>query len=201
MKRLCTLVILIFFASKSVFAYRIFYAEQWYELYHSHLAYTVEDEFENIYYLEEALKSPFSNPLYAMTKIEDKTQWEAYRYLFKMHVNLTIIRTYIRMADRYDKKKAYFYNQPWKEENLRSLEFAEKYYNLALKYWDEVLVWTEKLNDAKFNYLVLESIMNWQDEKASINNKSLDFKVLINSHLTRLNQVRADFEAMDENTY
>ena len=72
-------------------AWRILYAEQYYRLYHLHFYQSPDDSMENIYYLENALKADFCNPLYALARIEHKTEAERYRNLFRMHVNLKLI--------------------------------------------------------------------------------------------------------------
>ena len=112
-------------------AWKIQYAEQFYRLYHQHFYRYPEEGTENIWYLSMALKSPFANPLNALAKIEDKTEWEKYRNLFVMHVYLRIIDEYLSMAAKYDKFNAYFYNYPWKSANLDSLRSAEAYYETA----------------------------------------------------------------------
>ncbi len=62
-------------------AWRILYAEEYYQLYHEHLHHYPDDTMEDISYLETALKADFANPLYALTPIKDKTEWERYRAL------------------------------------------------------------------------------------------------------------------------
>jgi hypothetical protein len=201
MNKLIFLFIFSAFSLSSLHAYKIIYAEQWYKLYHQHLYRYPEDEWQNLVFLEEALKAPFANPLYALAKIENELQWERYRYLFKLHSNLQIVRTYIQLAVKYDKKNAYFFNAPWREQNLQSLDIAQKYYERALYFWQEALVWAEQAGDARFRWIDLPEINFWQDELRAINDKSLDFSLIINKHLEKLEATRAAFEAMDENTY
>jgi len=153
---------------------------------------------ENIYYLEQALKADFCNPLYALAKIENKQEWERYRYLFKMHVYLRLIRLYLTLGSGYDKRVAYFYNAPWKKQNLESLEIAEQVYRTALGYWDEARSWSQKI---KPSLIHLEEVENWEDEHYRIRTGELDYADIISSHLRRLERVRRRFENMDENTY
>ena len=72
-------------------AYYVTYKEQYYRLYHLHYIQYPDDTMENIYWLEKALKADFCNPLYALALIENETQYEKYRYLFNMHLNLKMI--------------------------------------------------------------------------------------------------------------
>ena len=69
-------------------SYAISYKEQYYKLYHIHYQQYPDDVMENIYWLERAVAADFANPQYALSRIKDKTDWEKYRYLFMMHVNL-----------------------------------------------------------------------------------------------------------------
>lgn len=182
----------------AVFSYDILYAEQFYRLYHDHFHRYPEDTLENIFYLEKALKSDFCNPLNALAVIETKKEWERYRYLFSMHVNTKLVELYLTLASKYDKLEAYFYNYPWKEENLKSLEKAERIYSMARYYWSEALRWAKKVPPS---YINLEEIQHWEDENYRIKTKDLDYGAIINSHLARLSKVRQEFLDMDESTY
>jgi len=179
-------------------ANRILYAEQYYNLYHLHFYQYPDDTMESIYYLELALKANFCNPLYALARIKDTKQWEHYRYLFKIHLNLKLVQLYLTLGSKWDKQIAFFYNYPWKRENLESLETAETIYKQAFYYWDEARNWARKLQRLKYH---LEQIQNWEDEFYRMTTGELDYKQIINEQLTRLQKVRRDFEAMDKNTY
>ncbi len=181
------------------YGWRILYAEQYYKLYHLHFYQYPDDSMENIFYLEQALKADFCNPLYALARIKNKVEWRRYRYLFKMHVNLKLIEQYLILGSKYDKMVAYFYNAPWKEDNLNSLKTAEKVYRVALGYWKEVLKWSNKA--WKMRYIHLPEIQYWEDENLRIQTGRLNYREIINSHLARLDRVRKDFEKMDKNTY
>ncbi len=198
MKPLLLVVFLFFAALIPVSGYDILYAEQFYRLYHDHFHRYPEDTLENIFYLEKALHSDFCNPLNALADIENKKEWERYRNLFYMHVNLKLVELYLTLGNKYDKKEAYFYNYPWKEENLKSLEKAERIYTMARYYWEEALMWAQK---CPLSYLSLEEIQYWEDENFRIKNRDLDYGSIIDSHLERLQNVREAFLSMDENTY
>ena len=99
-------------------AYRVLYAEQYYKLYHLHFYQYPDDTMENIFYLERALQADFANPLYALARVDTRDQWAQYRTLFKMHVNLKLVELYLALGVKYDKQVAYFYNAPWREQNL-----------------------------------------------------------------------------------
>ena len=192
------LLLLAVVPSRKAEAYRILYAEQYYRLYHLHFYQYPDDSMENIFYLEQALKSDFANPLYALARIENRQQWAQYRLLFKMHINLKLVELYLTLGSKYDKMAAYFYNAPWKEQNLDSLDKAEQAYRVALGYWKEALGWAARTQHLGFN---LEGIQKWEDEWKRILTGDLDYQEIITGHLSRVERVRRTFQGMDENTY
>jgi hypothetical protein len=182
-------------------AYPVQYKEQFFRLYHLHYIQYPDDTMENIYWLERALRADFANPLYAMARIEDETQWEKYRYLFMMHVNLKLIEQYLFLGNKWNKRNAYFYNAPWKEQNLKSLETAETCFRTALYYWKDAAEWGEKALDRRFRFINLTQVQLWEDEAGRIESKALDYEKIIRRELDLLQNVRERFQAMDENTY
>lgn len=180
-------------------AYKILYAEQFYRLYHKHFYEDPTRAMENIFWLERSLRADFANPLNAMAKINTPKEWERYRYLFYTHVSLILIDQYLILGKNYDKFQAYFYNSPWKTENLKSLDKAERVYEFAKVYWEEAKQWSKKATALSF--INLPEVQYWADRSWRIENGELDYGFIIDRHLTRLRGVRRDFEAMNENTY
>jgi hypothetical protein len=200
-KRICAYIICILLAlvPGSVRGYEVLYAEQFYRLYHQNFYSYPSDFNENIWYLEQALASDFANPLHALAQVETPEEWERYRYLFYMHVNLELVRQYRYLGAEYDKRVAYFYNAPWREQNLRSLEYAESYFRTALYYWEEALGWSSKA--WSLSYIELERGHYWSDTNYRVEHFELDYDDIIQTDLGRINRVRDDFLAMDEDTY
>jgi hypothetical protein len=66
-RRLLAGVILLLIAG-NVHAYRLIYREQLYGLYHQHFTMYPERIAENVYWLEQALRSDFANPLNALRR-------------------------------------------------------------------------------------------------------------------------------------
>ncbi|MDR1373861.1 MAG: hypothetical protein LBJ24_02700 [Treponema sp.] len=182
-------------------AYPVRYKEQYFRLFHLHYIQYPDDTMENIYWLEQAIKADFANPLYALALIENETQWERYRYLFMMHLHLKLIEQYLYLGNKWNKRNAYFYNAPWKEQNLESLETAEACFRTALFYWKDASEWAAKAQDRRFRFMNLANVQFWEDEAGRIEDKSLDYEKIINRELDLLRQVRERFQAMDENTY
>ncbi|MBN2738669.1 MAG: hypothetical protein JXR70_16930 [Spirochaetales bacterium] len=200
MKPLAIIFLLLVIISLPLFADRILYAEGFYKLYHHHLIMYPDDSMEMIAYLEAALSTDFCNPLYAIARgIENKKQWERYRYLFNMHVNLKLVELYLILGSKFDKQVAYFYNAPWKEDNLNSLEWAERIYQKAFHYWKDALGWAVKAD--RMVYYELKGIEYWEDQRFRVIEGELDYRDIINHQIQRLSKVREAFEAMDENTY
>lgn len=200
-KWLIALVLFSVIVIGSGFSYFVVYKEQFYRLFHVHYQQYPDDVMENIYWLEKAVKADFCNPRYALAKITDEKDWEKYRYLFMMHVNLKLIEQHMRLAATFDKEVAYFYDAPWKEQYLRDLEKAEQCFQTGLVYWEEAKLWAEKASTGNFQFLFLPDIQNWEDERHRIANGKLNYEKILNRELTRLNKVRSTFLAMDEETY
>jgi hypothetical protein len=179
-------------------AYRIMYAEEFYALFHEQLTMSTDEIMENIVWLEQALAADFANPLYALARVDNKREWEQYRALFKMHVNLKLVQMHLKLATLYDKRVAYFFNAPWKEQNLESLKTAEGLYGKGLYYWQEALGWARKVRAFGIS---LEEIQNWEDEAYRIRAGELDYRRIIAEQLARLERVRSTFEAMGPGTY
>ena len=198
----CIIAALLLFAQAAPLnSYYVTYKEQYYRLYHIHYNQYPDDTMENIYFLEKALAADFCNPLYALALIENETQWEKYRYLFMMHVNLKLIEQYLYLGNKWNKRNAYFYNAPWKDINLEALETAESCFYAALYYWKDAKEWAEKSRERRFLFLYLDRIKYWEDEAYRIETGSLNYERTINRELALLRQVREKFEAMDGNGY
>jgi hypothetical protein len=195
------LLLVTLFPATRLSAYYVQYKEQYYKLYHLHYIQYPDDTMENIYWLEKAAKADFANPLYALALIENETQWEKYRYLFMMHVNLKLIEQYLYLGNKWNKRNAYFYNAPWKTQNLESLETAETCYRTALYYWREANEWAAKAQDRRFRFINLERVQFWEDEAGRMETGTLNYEKTITRELDLLQQVREKFQGMDENTY
>jgi hypothetical protein len=177
-------------------AYYVQYKEQFFRLYHLHHIQYPDDTMENIYWLEKAVKADFANPLYALALIEDEIQWEKYRYLFMMHINLKLVEQYIYLGNKWNKRNAYFYNAPWRDQNLESLKTAETCFYTALFYWQEAQSWAEKVRDRRFRFINLQKVQFWEDEAGRIEDKSLDYEKILTRELRLLQTVREKFQKM-----
>lgn len=180
-------------------AYQILYAEQWFQLFHRHLYEDPDRAMENIYYLEQAQRADFANPLNALARVENPRQWELYRYLFYTQTSLLLIEQYLILARNFDKRTAYWYNYPWKSANLDSLNTAEQVYEFARVYWNQARDWSAKA--ARIRWIHLPEIQFWADQSHRIETGDLNYGAIIDRQLARLRRVRRDFEAMGPQTY
>lgn len=192
-------LVLFFIPLQNADAYMVKYKEDWYKLFHVHYQQYPDDCMENIYWLEKAVEADFCNPLYADAKITTEKEWEKYRYLFQMHINLKLIEQHLRLGRIYDKKCIYFYDAPWKEEYLSNMEKALSCYKTGLYYWKEAKIWYEKANAPTFRFLYIEDLQFWEDERERIFTGELNYEKIINREITRLEKNISELKAMDEN--
>ena len=190
-----------FFLPQDLNAYMVKYKEDFYKLYHVHYQQYTDDCIENIYWLEKAVEADFCNPLYAMAKIETEKQWEKYRYLFQMHVNLKLIEQHLRLGRIYDKKCVYFYDAPWKDEYLNNLEKTLSCYEAGLYYWQEAKLWFEKANASSFNFLFITELQNWEDERERIKTGELNYEKMLNREIERVKKAIDELLAMKSKSY
>ncbi len=86
------------------------YLEDYYELYGMKQYYNENSLRMNIARMKTALNCKFRHPSEALVKVETKEEYLKYRRLMFMHINILIMRNYMRIASRYDKRRIYFYN-------------------------------------------------------------------------------------------
>ena len=174
-------LIIIITVPLSAQARRLYYAEEFY-LYVMNL-YQVNPSLErNIRFMQWALKAPFDNPVRSLAIIETENDFKRYKTLFKLHVNLLIIDSYLQLARRFDKEHIYFFNLWYAEELKESFTIARYYYETALVYWDEVKRFTELASEKPGSI----SIDHWEDDLWFIQEGELDYKTIIDEHLYKL---------------
>jgi hypothetical protein len=188
---LVILIILLTVTVQSLRADRILYAEQYYRLYHQHLYHNPDDALEIIYYLKQALKADFANPLYAIAYTKTREEYRRYTRLFRMHLNLKIVEQYMLLGGKFDKFEIYFFHKdgPWNNAIRDSLQTAEWAYKEALRYWREARRWSREAFTLRG--LHLEEVQSWEDENFRIETHDLDYDRIIRRHLNRLSAARA----------
>ena len=178
---LLLLLVLLILSPAAVQARRLFYAEEFY-LYVMNL-YSVNGSLErNIRFMQWALAAPFDNPVNSLTKIESENDWTRYKALFKLHVNLLIIDSYLQLARRFDKEHLYFFNLWHAEELAESFQIARYYYETARLYWVEAVRLAGAVGEAPGRI----DIDDWEDDLFLIQEGTLDYETIISEHLGRL---------------
>ncbi len=200
-RRVLLILLFLGMSCSQVFSYIVNYKEEYYKLFHQHYQQYPENIIENIYWLERAVAADFCNPRYALAKITTEDEWEKYRYLFNMHVNLKLAEQHLRLGRIYDKQQVYFYDAPLKDQFLEDLEQAKSCYEMGIAYWNEAKNWAELANQKKFNFLFITDQQAWEDERERIYQGSLDYEKTINRELARVQSMCDTLNQMDENTY
>nr|WP_157860820.1 hypothetical protein [Borreliella afzelii] len=173
---------------------KFYYAEQWYVIFNTQMKKNPENYKKNIFFLQKALKYPFGNPKYSLTKIETKEQWTKYKLLFKMHVNLLLVKQNLHLGDLFDTRNSYFFKTPEKNGIILNLEKAEKLYKIAINHYDEALKCHKKLENYQSVKLESDGITNWENEYYKISLKELDYYDIIKKELLRIDETKAFFE-------
>jgi len=178
-----TILILVFLILIPNISYgrRLYYAEEFY-LYVLNLYHTNPDLERNIRFMQWALKAPFDNPVRSLALIKTASDFERYKSLFRMHVNLLIIDSYLKLARRYDKEYIYFFNLWYAEKLKKSFEIAKYYYQTALNYWDEA----KKYADQAYKTQGRINLDEWEDDLYLIKNQDLNYEKIINEELKKL---------------
>jgi len=180
--------ILFLLFTQPVYARRLYYAEEFY-LYVMNLYYTNAPLERNIRFMQWALEAPFDNPVKSLALIKTEEDYERYKSLFKMHVCLLIIDSYMQLGRRFDKENVYFFNLWYADRLKKSFTIAQYYYRVGLNYWEE----TKKHAGTSADIPGRISIDEWEDELYLIQEGDLDYEAIIESRLeelsVRINQV------------
>src|SRR4030042_56619 len=80
------------------------YLEDYYLLYGMQQYYNENSLRKNIARLKTALRCKFRHPSVALVKVETEQEYLKYRNLMFMHINMLIMRNYLTIASRYDKR-------------------------------------------------------------------------------------------------
>jgi len=160
------------------------YLEDYYQLYGMKQYYNVNSLRMNIARLKAALNSKFRHPSQALAEVKTSEEYYKYRNLMYMHINLLIMRNYMRLASRYDKQKLYFYNMDYAQEISESLDIAESLYREAIPYWNVA----KQHADTASTVRITTDLGKMESERYSIIHGELNFQKIIDDHLSRLNK-------------
>ncbi|TAL33966.1 MAG: hypothetical protein EPN93_13115 [Spirochaetes bacterium] len=160
------------------------YLEDYYLLYGLKMYYNEDTLRMNIARLKTALASKFRHPSEALVKIDSEDEYSRYRNLMFMHLNMLIMRSYLGIAARYDKRDVKFYNQDWAKEIAESLDIAATHYREALPYWEEAVKYAEAAGE----YKITTNLGFIENERYRIVKGELDFGKIIENYLEKLDE-------------
>lgn len=162
------------------------YVEDFYRLYGMQQYYDENSLRMNIMRLQTALKCRFRHPSEALVKTDSVKEYEKYRKLMFMHINILIMRNHLKIGMRYDMVKIRFYSGSFAEEINDSLNTAEKFYKDALPYWKRAKQLAEEASRIK----ITTDLGTMESERYSIIMGELDYGKIIGDHLRRVGEKR-----------
>ncbi|BCR21388.1 hypothetical protein [Borrelia miyamotoi] len=191
---LCLVIFSILLITNINASSKFFYAEQWYVIFNEQIKRKPDNYKRNIFFLKNALKYPFGNPNYSLSKIETREEWNKYKLLFKMHVNLLLVKQHLYLGDLFDTRYAYFYKTPKKNAILENLNKATNLYKIAADYYTEALKYHKQLHKYKFTKIQSNRITNWEDEYYRIEMNELNYYNIIEKELIRIEKTKEFFK-------
>jgi hypothetical protein len=135
---------------------------------------------KNIAMLKTSLNCKFRHPSKALVKVETEDEYLKYRKLMFMHINIMIMRNYLKIGSRYDKRNIKFYDETFAKDINDSLDIARKMYEEAIPYWDEA----KRLAEESSRIKITTKLSNIESERFRIITGDLDFRKIINTHIS-----------------
>ncbi len=169
--------------------------EDYYLLYGMKQHYNENSLKKNILMLKTALNCKFNHPIDALCKIETEEEYYKYRNLMFMHINILIMRNYMKVAVRYDKREIRFYDRDFGEHLDKSLQIAEEMYAEALPYWEEAKKYARVASSVKLT-LDLGTI---ETERYEIMTGELDYGRIIRGHMANTQRKREKLAGFMQN--
>jgi hypothetical protein len=99
-----------------------------------------------------------------------------------MHINMLIMRNYLKIAARYDKHRIYFYNADFADDIKKSLDIADGLYRQAVPYWNRAREHARKASSVR----VTTRLAAMESERYAIIKNELDYDRIIGNHIDRL---------------
>lgn len=158
------------------------YLEDYYRLYGMKLYYNENSLRMNIVRLKTALNCKFRHPSQALVKVETEKEYLKYRKIMFMHINILIMKSYIRIGTRYDKKRIYFYDKDFAKDISESLKIADSLYREAIPYWNKA----KRLASEASRIKITTKLSNIESERFTIMTKELNYGRTINRDLKKL---------------
>ncbi|MCP4133395.1 MAG: hypothetical protein GY754_20675 [bacterium] len=158
------------------------FLEDYYELYGMKQHYNENSLRANIARMKTALSRKFRHPSMALVRVDSDKEYLKYRNLMFMHINLLIMRNYLKIGSRYDMKRLHFYSRNYAEDISKSLVIAEKHYKEAMPYWKKAKRYAQKASRIK----ITTDMGYIESERFSIINKDLNYENIIKNHIRKV---------------
>lgn len=162
------------------------FLEDYYELYGLKLHYKENELRRDIFFLKAGLKKRFRHPRNALCRVQNEEEYHKYRLLVFMHMNLQIMRAYMRIASQFDKRHLYFYNLDFAHELKQSFEVADGFYKEAVPYWEAARKYADEASEIDYDL----DLGTMETERYEIIIGKLDFGQIISDHRSRLTKKR-----------
>lgn len=153
--------------------------EDYYLLFGMKLYYNENSLRKNIEMLKTGLNCKFRHPSEALVKVETEEEYLKYRKLMFMHINIMIMRNYLKIGSRYDKRNIRFYDATFAKDINDSLDIARKMYEEAIPYWEEA----KRLAEESSRIKITTKLSNIESERYKIIKGELDFRKIITTHI------------------
>jgi hypothetical protein len=134
--------------------------------------------------LKIGLNCKFRHPSQALVTVDTEDEYLKYRKLMFMHINIMIMRNYLKIGIRYDKKSIKFHDVSFANEINESLDIARKIYQEAIPYWEEAKRYAEESGQIKLT----TKLSNIESERYRIITGDLDFNKIINAHISKVDK-------------
>jgi len=158
--------------------------EDYYLLYGMKLYFNESSLRKNIEMLKTSLGSKFRHPSLALVKVDSEEEYLKYRKLMFMHINLMIMRNYLKIGARYDKRNIKFHDATFAKDINDNLDIAKKMYETSIPYWEEA----KKLAVEASRIKITTKLGNIETERYRIITGDLDFQKIITGHITAVNK-------------
>ena len=166
------------------------YLEDYYELYGMKEYYNENSLRMNIQRLKTGLESKFRHPSEALVPTENDEEYQKYRNLLFMHLNLLIMRNTMTIAARYNLHKIKFYSRDFAKEISESMDIAKRTYEEAIPYWKEAVKYAKNASKIK----ITTGLGFIESERYSIVNNELDFDRIIRGHMKKIDEKKKKLE-------
>lgn len=155
------------------------YLEDYYLLFGMKLYYDESSLRKNIDMLKTSLNVKFRHPSQALVEVDTEQEYLKYRKLMFMHINIMIMRNYLKIGSKYDKIKVRFHDAPFAKEIIESLDISIGLYRQAIPYWEEAKMLAEEASEIK----ITTRMSNIESERYRIVRGELDFNKIISNHI------------------